>query len=83
MAKLFESLMVISFGISWPISVAKMLRTKSVEGKSVVFSYFILLGYVFGILSKLLSNQYSYVIVFYIINFFVVGLDILLYHKFK
>ena len=55
MAELLEALMVISFGISWPINIIKSYTSQSTKGKSLLFVLFILFGYVCGILSKLLS----------------------------
>ena len=42
MAEFFELLMVLCFGISWPISIAKTLKTKCVSGKSPLFIIFII-----------------------------------------
>ena len=42
---LFEALMMICFGVSWPISIHKSWRTKKVSGKSPVFMIVIIVGY--------------------------------------
>ena len=42
MAEFFELLMVLCFGISWPISIIKTLKTKCVSGKSPLFIIFII-----------------------------------------
>lgn len=81
MGEFFEMLMVVSFGISWPISIAKSLRSQTAKGKSVCFSFFILAGYLFGIASKFLRGSLTYVFVFYVINFVSVSVDILLYYR--
>jgi len=47
---IFEVLMLVCFGLSWPISIAKALRTEKVAGKSPVFMGVICLGYLSGIL---------------------------------
>ena len=78
-ATAFESIMLICFGISWPISVYKSLTSKSTKGKSVIFLFAIILGYIAGILGKIISNNISYVLVFYIINISVVSFDTVLY----
>ena len=75
----FESVMLVCFGLSWPISVYKSLVSKSVAGKSGVFMAAILLGYVAGILGKILGGQLNYVLVLYIINFIMVSLDLCLF----
>ncbi len=79
MATIFESIMLVCFGISWPISVYKSITSKSTKGKSVVFLFAILVGYISGIIGKFVSNTISYVLVFYFINFAVVSLDTVLY----
>lgn len=79
MSQFFEALMVISFGISWPISIAKSIKSKTSKGKSIIFMIFILFGYVFGIISKLVSGKITYVLVFYVINLIMVAIDTCLY----
>ncbi len=81
MSQLFESFMIICFGISWPLSIAKSIKSKTAKGKSLLFMIFILAGYTFGIISKLISNNVTYVVVFYIINFVMVALDVVLYFR--
>ena len=41
----FEATMLICFGISWPVSIAKALRTKVVAGKSPLFMAIVCLDY--------------------------------------
>ncbi len=79
MSQSFEALMVISFGLSWPISIAKSLRSRTSRGKSLVFMLIILLGYLFGIVSKLVSGTITYVFIFYVLNLVMVSVDVLLY----
>lgn len=83
MGEFLEMLMVISFGISWPISIMKTLKSKSVEGKSILFSILIWIGYIFGTASKIVRHSITYVFFFYIANLIFVSLDILLYMRFK
>jgi len=77
----FEVLMLFCFGVSWPISITKALRTHVVAGKSPVFMIIVMLGYLSGIINKLLLS-YDWVIVLYIVNLLMVGIDLLLYFKF-
>lgn len=81
MGEFFEMLMVVSFGISWPISIFKSLKSGTAKGKSVTFSYFIWAGYLFGITSKFLRGSLTYVFVFYVINLVSVSIDIMLYYR--
>lgn len=81
MAELFEVLMVVSFGISWPMSILKSMKAKTAKGKSLFFLVMILFGYACGITSKLLKGNLNYVIFFYILNFIMVGFDLILYFR--
>ncbi len=74
----FEILMLILFGAAWPFSIYKSYTSKSVEGKSFVFLTVVLMGYMSGILHKIFYN-YDSVIFLYILNFFMVGTDMILY----
>ena len=79
MKEICELIMLICFGISWPISVYKSIKSRSTKGKSAVFIIAIIVGYIFGIIGKLNSGQVTYVFVFYCINLLVVSVDLILY----
>ncbi len=79
MAEICEALMVICFGLSWPMSVYKSWKSRTVKGKSLLFECFIAIGYVCGIVGKLLTHNITYVFIFYIINICMVCIDLLLY----
>ena len=68
MVTLFESIMLICFGLSWPISVYKSATSRSTKGKSVVFTTAIILGYLAGIIGKIIGGVFNYVLVLYFIN---------------
>ena len=70
--------MLICFGVSWPISIAKSVRTKVVSGKSPLFMAVLCLGYVFGILHKVLYAM-DWVVVLYVFNLMMVATDLALY----
>ena len=78
-ASLFEACMVVSFGISWPLSIYKSFKTKSAKGKSLLFLCFIWFGYVCGVVSKLTSGKnITYVFFFYVLNLIMVSIDLIL-----
>ena len=83
MPQLFEAFMMICFGISWPTSIVKSYRSRTAAGTSVVFQFLIFSGYVFGIVSKLVSGQITYVLILYIINLCMISFDIFLYFRNK
>jgi bacteriorhodopsin len=76
-----EAVMVICFGLSWPLSILKSLRARTAKGKSLFFLCAIGLGYAAGIAAKLLSGNITYVFVFYVINQCMVLVDIALYFR--
>lgn len=78
MAEILEMIMVVSFGISWPISIIKTLKSKTAAGKSPLFIAFIVFGYICGIISKILDNNITYVFVFYCINLLMTSFDLCL-----
>ena len=78
-AELMETAMILCFGISWPLSIIRMYKSWSTGGKSILFSSFILLGYLCGTCGKIVSHNYNLAFVFYIINTVMVTADILLW----
>ena len=86
MAEILEVIMIVSFGASWPMNVIKSYKARTTKGKSLAFLLLILFGYVAGIISKLVNESYMaeignkwYVLFFYILNFTMVGVDLLMY----
>ena len=79
MPQIFETLMIVCFGMSWPAALYKSYKSKTTRGKSIIFLFCVWVGYVFGIISKLTSGNVTYVLVFYCINLTMVAADIVLY----
>lgn len=79
MNQIFEFIMLACFGMSWPISVWKSLKSKSTKGKSVVFIIAIIIGYISGIAGKLINHQINYVLILYCFNLVIVSVDLCLY----
>lgn len=75
---IWEVLFLLCFAVSWPISIAKALRTKVVAGKSPPFMSLIILGYIFGIIHKL-THSYDIVMWLYVLNGLMVFTDMMLY----
>ena len=50
-----EGVMLVCFGLAWPLATLKMLRCKSAQGRNLGFTFIILGGYVAGVASKLLA----------------------------
>lgn len=79
---IFEIGMLFCFGISWPFAVAKTYKTKNVEGKSIVFLNFVIIGYALGIIHKLLYNL-DIVILLYVLNEILVLMDLFLWFRYR
>jgi hypothetical protein len=78
----FEAGMLICFGLSWPISIVKSLRTRRVDGKSPVFMTVVALGYVSGMIHKIIYS-FDQVFLLYVFNFVMVSIDLALYWKYR
>ena len=76
---ILEATMIILFGISWPLNIIKSIKSKTARGKSLYFLIFIEAGYLCGILSKFITGNVSWVIIFYSLNLVMVATDIVLY----
>ena len=74
----FEIIMLVCFGAAWPFSIYKSWRTRQVAGKSLPFLLVIVVGYVAGILHKLIYH-FDPVIYLYGLNALMVSIDIILY----
>ena len=81
MTEMFETLMLICFGLSWPMSVVKSYRSRTAQGKSIFFQIAIIIGYVCGIMSKLTAGNINYVLALYLLNLLIVSVDLMLYFR--
>ena len=79
MQQAFETVMLVCFGLSWPISVYKSFVSRSTQGKSLIFMIAIIIGYISGITGKLVGGQINYVLIMYCFNLTVVLVDLVLY----
>ena len=75
---IFEAVMMLCFGASWPFQVVKTYRTKNVEGKSILFLWLVMIGYVSGMIHKILNN-FDWVIYLYLLNLVLVATDAFFY----
>ncbi len=75
---IFEGVMLICFGASWPISILKSIRVKDVTGKSPLFLVIVAVGYVSGIVHKVLYSL-DWIIILYIVNLIMILTDLTLY----
>ena len=79
MTEILESIMLICFGLSWPMSVVKNIRAHSAKGMSLPFILLIITGYIAGIAAKVCNHNYSYVLAIYIMNLCFVSANLVVY----
>lgn len=93
-ASIMEMMMVVLFGLSWPLNIVKAWKARSAKGTSVLFYTFIWLGYIFALAGKFAliklnapapwyETVHWYVMLFYFINIAMVSLGILIYFRNK
>lgn len=87
---LLETLMIVCFGLSWPISIRKSWVSRTAKGKSLFFEVFIWVGYIFGIVRKFIlcftaTSALGWLFylgwAFYVLNFAEISIDMLLYFR--
>ncbi|MBR5741338.1 MAG: hypothetical protein IKX91_02175 [Firmicutes bacterium] len=94
LASILETLMVVCFGVSWPINLTKALKSRSTKGISIIFYYLVLFGYLLGIAGKVFQiAAYApapwyetvkwYVLFFYVLNTVMVLACIIVYFRNK
>ena len=83
--QLCEIAMLVLFGLSWPFNIAKSCRSRTAKGKSVVFEYFVVIGYLIGLLGKLITFSRTGVLPystwFYVADILMVLTDMVLYYR--
>jgi hypothetical protein len=77
---LFEIIMLLCFGAAWPVSLWKSWTSRTNAGKSVAYLFIIVLGYVAGIVHKLLNDP-DLVTFLYALNMTMVSADIVLWFR--
>lgn len=86
---LLEALMILCFGLSWPISIRKSWISGTAKGKSLFFEVFIWIGYVFGIMNKFIqygqNPERGWIFflawAFYFLNITEITIDMVLYFR--
>ncbi len=75
-----EVLMIVCFGLAWPLNLYNSIKSQSTEGKNLLFMTFILLAYIFGILNKVFVSRDA-AVYFYLLNEAMVVADFFVYFK--
>ena len=81
--EILEIIMLVCFGLSWPMNVVKHYKSREVKGISLQFMFLIIIGYIAGLSAKVMNGGLSFVAIVYIINLFMVIVDLCVYFRNK
>lgn len=79
MTQALEAAMLICFGLSWPINLMKNIKAGTAKSMSLKFILLIIFGYIAGITAKIISHQFNYVLIVYVLNILIVALNLIVY----
>ena len=82
MMSIFEMGMLLCFGAAWPPNIYKSLKSRTAAGRSILFQWAIIIGYICGIIHKILYSN-NIVLYLYILNLLMVSFDTVLYFRNK
>ena len=89
MVNFLEAMMIICFGLSWPLSIYRSWTSRTAKGKSLFFEIFLWIGYGFGITRKIILTytevdhgfMFYLSFIFYVLNMLEITIDICLYFR--
>ena len=79
MSSVLETVMLVCFGLSWPLNMVKAYKARTAKGTSLLFLLLIITGYIGGISAKMISGNINYVFAVYILNLVIVLLNLAVY----
>ena len=81
MTEILESVMLICFGVSWPLTVYRNIRSRTARSMSLGFIVLIITGYVAGIAAKINSGNVGFVLAVYVLNLVMVTVNLAVYFR--
>lgn len=80
-ASILETIMLLCFGCSWPLSLIRNIKARTAKSMSLGFIILIITGYVAGIIAKFIKMDVTpwYVFVVYFFNLIVVSANLVVY----
>ena len=81
MSSLLETIMLVCFGLSWPINVMKAIKARTAKNMSLPFILLIISGYIAGITAKIMTGQINYVLIVYFVNLAIVTVNLAVYFR--
>lgn len=77
---IFEAIMLVAFGLSWPFSIYKSWTTKRIGSKSLAFLVCIGIGYIAGVVHKIIVGA-DLVLLLYVLNLVMVLVEVTLFFR--
>ena len=75
---IYEILTLVCFGASWPFAIAKTVKSRTAKGKSFLFLGLLFIGYVFGVIHKIVNTPGDWVLWLWVLNGCMVATDLTL-----
>ena len=72
---ILEAIMMVCFGLSWPISIYRTYKVKNPLGKSTAFLWLIIIGYIAGSTARFMRDGVDTVFCLYIFDMLMVMTD--------
>ena len=69
---IFEVGMMLCFAAAWPFNIARAWKARTAVGSSPLFMIVIELGYILGMINKIVNDDVNYVFAFYVLDFVLV-----------
>ena len=80
---IFEVGMLLCFAAAWPFNILKSWRARTAIGVSTVFMLVVELGYILGMINKVVNDDVNYVFAFYIMDFVLVLINLAITYRNK
>lgn len=80
-AQILEAIMLICFGLSWPINAYKSYKAGTAAGPSWQFITLITFGYLAGIAAKFCAGAINWVLIVYFFNLICLGVNWAVYFR--
>lgn len=81
MTEILETVMLVCFGFSWPLTVYRNIKSKTAKTMSLGFIVLIIVGYLAGITAKISSHNTGFVLAVYILNLIIVSVNLAVYFR--
>ena len=78
---IFEIGMLLCFAAAWPFNIVRAWRARTAVGTSPWFMLVIELGYVLGMINKVINDDVNYVFAFYVLDFVLVLIGLAIYAR--